>query len=281
MTTRFLTSGRGNRHRLAHLMGMPIMVDVCDQDFDGLKIDRVFDWLRYVDATFSTYRRDSQISRLNRGEMAPENTDAVVRTIIDRCESLRDETDGYFDAWRHEPDGRVWFDPSGLVKGWSIECSARILEYHCAHNFCVNAGGDLVLRGHPEDSPKWSVGIVHPQKRDQVALTLLASDEAIATSGTYERGQHIIDPHTGACPGGLRSVTVAGPDLGIADAYATAIYAMGERGLEWALGLETYAVMIILPDGTAVSTPNLDRYRLPDQQITACPADFHEQLPAS
>ena len=252
------------------------MIDVCDQDFDGLQIDRVFDWLRYVDATFSTYRRGSQISRLNRGELAPENTDAAVRTIIDRCKSLRDETDGYFDAWRHGPDGLAWFDPSGLVKGWSIECSAQILEEHGARNFCVNAGGDLVLRGHPEDSPNWRVGIQHPQERDQVALTLIASDGGIATSGTYERGQHIVDPHTGACPDGLRSVTVAGPDLGTADAYATAIYAMGEIGLEWALGLGTYAVMIILRDGTAVSTPNLDRYRLPREQINACLADFHE-----
>lgn len=252
-------------------MGMPIIVDVYGQGFDGREIDRVFEWLRYVDQTFSTYRRDSQISRLNRGELNPEDADAAVRSVIERCRSLSEETDGYFDPWRaaDAQNSELWFDPSGLVKGWSIERSARILERAGADNFCVNAGGDLVLRGHPEDSPSWRVGIQHPQRRDEVALTLLTGDGAIATSGTYERGPHIVDPHTGARPNDLLSVTVAGPDLGTADAYATAIYAMGHRGAEWALGLEGYGVMMILPDGTGLSTPNLDRYRLPHERAAA------------
>jgi thiamine biosynthesis lipoprotein len=269
MTTQLLAPPRGDRHRLEHLMGIPIIVDVCDDHFDGRKIDRVFDWLRYVDETFSTYRRDSQINRLNRGELTLQQTDAAVRSIVGGCQSLCDETDGYFDARRDAADGSAYFDPSGLVKGWSIECSARILEEDGARNFCVNAGGDLVLRGRPEDSPNWSVGIQHPGERDRVALTMLADDLAIATSGTYERGQHIVDPHTGARAAGMLSVTVAGPDLGTADAYATAIYAMGNKGPEWALGLETYAVLMILPDGTALSTPNFDRYRLLDERARA------------
>jgi FAD:protein FMN transferase len=269
MTTQPLARPRGDRHRLEHLMGMPIMIDVCDHDFNGREIDRVFDWLRFIDETFSTYRRDSQVSRLNRGELTLEHADAAVRYVVDRCQALCDETDGYFDAWRHASDSGEWFDPSGLVKGWSIECSARILEKSGARNFCVNAGGDLVLRGSPEGSPDWRVGIQHPQDRHRIALTLLARDVAIATSGTYERGQHIVDPHTGACADGLMSVTVAGPDLGTADAYATAIYAMGDNGPEWALALEAYAVMMILPDGTALSTPNFDRYRLPHERALA------------
>jgi thiamine biosynthesis lipoprotein len=247
-------------------MGMPIMVDVCDRDFDGRKLDHVFDRLRFVDETFSTYRHESQISRLNRAELTLEKADAAVRYVVDRCQSLCDETDGYFDAWRHATDGGAWFDPSGLVKGWSVERSARILEANGARNFCVNAGGDLVLRGRPEDSPKWRVGIQHPRHRDRTAITVLAGDVAIATSGTYERGQHIVDPHTGAPADGVLSATVAGPDLGTADAYATAIFAMGHKGPEWALGLEAYAVMVILPDGTVLSTPNFDRYRLPHER---------------
>jgi thiamine biosynthesis lipoprotein len=266
VTTQFLAPPRGDRHRLEHLMGMPIMVDVCDPDFDGRNIDCVFGWLRFVDETFSTYRHDSDVSRLNRGELRLENADAAVRAVARRCRSLWAKTDGYFDAWRHSSDGVVQFDPSGLVKGWSIECAARILEENGARNFCVNAGGDLVLRGNPEDSPSWSVGIQHPQERDQIALTMLGRDVAIATSGAYERGEHIVDPHTGAHPEAVLSVTVAGPDLGTADAYATAIYAMGEQGPEWALGLETYAAMMFRTDGTALSTPNFDRYRLPNER---------------
>jgi thiamine biosynthesis lipoprotein len=247
-------------------MGMPIMVDVCDHDFDSRKIDRVFEWLRFVDETFSTYRFDSQISRLNRGELTLEKSDAVVRYIVTWCNSLRDQTDGYFDAWRSSPDSGLWFDPSGLVKGWSIERAASILETSGARNFCLNAGGDIVVRGHPEQSPSWTIGVQHPKARDQIAITLIATDVAIATSGTYERGQHIVDPHTGASPDGVLSVTVAGSDLGTADAYATAIFAMGANGPEWACGLETCAAMVILSDGTALSTPSFDRYRRPHER---------------
>jgi thiamine biosynthesis lipoprotein len=247
-------------------MGMPIMVDVCDHDFTGRKLDRVFDWLRYVDETFSTYRTDSQISRLNRGELTLEKSDATVRSIVRRCKSLHDQTDGYFDAWHGGPDSDSWFDPSGLVKGWSIEHAAQILEQSGARNFCLNAGGDIVVRGHPENSQSWAIGVQHPHAPDKIAFTLIATDAAIATSGTYERGQHIVDPHSGALPDGVLSVTVAGPDLGAADAYATAIFAMGTNGPEWACGLKTYAVMVVLSDGTALSTPSFDRYRHPDER---------------
>jgi thiamine biosynthesis lipoprotein len=247
-------------------MGMPIMVDVCDRDFNGRKIDRVFDWLRFVDETFSTYRADSQISRLNRGELTLEESDAVVRSVVRRCKSLRDQTAGYFDAWRSSPDNGGWFDPTGLVKGWSIERAARILEANGARNFCLNAGGDLVVRGHPEASHTWTIGVQHPQARDQIAFALIATDVAIATSGSYERGPHVVDPYTGAPPDGVLSVTVAGPDLGTADAYATAIFAMGTSGPKWACQLETYAAMVILSDGTALSTPNFDRYRRPQER---------------
>jgi thiamine biosynthesis lipoprotein len=250
-------------------MGIPIIVDVCDQDFDGRKIDRVFDWLRFVDETFSTYRTDSQICRLNRGELTLQKSDALVRSVVRHCESLREQTAGYFDAWRVGPNGDTWFDPSGLVKGWAIDRAARILETGGARNFCVNAGGDLVVRGHPEDSPGWRVGIQHPQAHGQIAFTLLATDVAVATSGAYERGQHIVDPHTGALPDGVLSVTVVGPDLGTADAHATAIFAMGTKGPAWACELETYAVLVIRPDGAVLSTPNFDRYRLPHERAAA------------
>lgn len=261
------------RHRVEQLMGMPIIVDVCDLDFDGCLIDRVYDWITYVDTTFSTYRADSQISRLNRRELALADADPVVRSVLARCLALRGQTDGYFDAWAagpRGPHGQRLCDPSGLVKGWAIDEAGRMLERLGARNFCVNAGGDLVLRGHPEDGPRWRIGIQHPRRRDHVAATLLLGDGAVATSGTYERGQHIIEPHTGQPPDGVLSVTVVGPDLGTADAYATAIYAMGEDGPEWALGLEQYATMVILADGGVLSTPNLDPYRLPAERVSGC-----------
>src|SRR5665213_1121590 len=85
-------------HRLEHVMGMPIGVDVCDSDIEAKTVDRVYQWLRFVDATFSTYREDSEISRLNRGELALEQTHPAVRSVLRRCERLRVQTDGYFDV---------------------------------------------------------------------------------------------------------------------------------------------------------------------------------------
>ena len=75
------------------------------------------------------------------------------------------------------------------------------------------------------------MGIRHPcEHRSLAAVLTLAGAAAVATSGTYERGPHILDPHTGHPAAGALSVTVVGPELATADAYATAAFAMGEAG---------------------------------------------------
>jgi thiamine biosynthesis lipoprotein len=81
----------------------------------------------------------------------------------------------------------------------------------------------------------------------------------VATSGAYERGEHIVDPRTGRSPRGVLSVTVAGPDLGTADAYSTAAFAMGLDGPAWTATLAGYSALTILADGRVLSTPGLDR----------------------
>ena len=205
--------------RVEHLMGMPIRVDVRDAARIESAIDDVFAWLRFVDATFSTYRPQSQISRLNRGELARADAHPLVREVLDRCDELRVATGGAFDMRAALPGA---LDPSGFVKGWAVERAAALLEAAGAHRFLVDAGGDVVLRGGP-----WRVGIRHPHRRDRLAAVLALSDCAVATSGAYERGQHIVDPRTGRPAKGALSVTIVGPDLGIADAYATAAFAHG------------------------------------------------------
>ena len=251
-------------------MGMPVGVDVCDSHVDAETVERVFEWLRFVDATFSTYREDSEISRLNRGELALEQTHSAVRSVLRRCERLRVRTDGYFDiraplastgeAGVKADVGRP-IDPSGLVKGWSVAGAARILDRAGAGNYCVNAGGDVSLRGLSWDGEPWRVGIQHPRIRDRLAAVLVASDVGIATSGAYERGEHIVDPHTGSPSEGVLSVTVVGPDVATADAYATAAYAMGPQGAQWCARLRDYAAMVMLVDDTVLSTPAMSRYR--------------------
>jgi thiamine biosynthesis lipoprotein len=239
-------------HRVEHVMGMPIVVDVRDADVDDAVLDRMFDWLRVVDATFSTYKADSEVSRINRGELALEDASPDVREVLDRCEELRHETKGYFDAHPASPSE---LDPSGLVKGWSVDRAAVILDEAGLRNYCVNAGGDMLVRGRAIPDDVWRVGIQHPLELDKVAKVVVSNDLAVATSGAYARGEHVIDPHTRRAPEGVLSVTITGPVLATADAYATAAFAMGLEGPKWTARLRGYEAMTILADETVLSTP--------------------------
>jgi len=226
-------------------MGIPVGIDVRD-DVDPDAVDRAFAHLRWVDATFSTYAADSEISR--------GVASAAVRAVLARCEELKRRTDGWFDV---HATGHL--DPCGFVKGWALDGVAAILAEAGARNLCLHAGGDVLVRGERAPGRPWRVGIQHPLRRDRVAAVLAAHDLAVATSGAYERGAHIVDPHTGRAPEGVLSVTVAGPELGTADAYATAAFAMGLDGPAWTATLGDYAALTILADGRVLSTPGLDR----------------------
>jgi thiamine biosynthesis lipoprotein len=231
--------------RVEHVMGMPIVVELRDEAPPRV-LDDVFDWFRWVDETFSTYKETSEVSRLNRGDFALADAHPDVRAVLARCDELRDETKGYFDV------RAVALDPSGLVKGWSVDRAAAILDEAGVRDYSVNAGGDMVVRG-----ASWRIGILHPIEHDKVARVVEASELAIATSGEYARGRHIVDPHTGRAPDGVLSVTVTGPELATADAYATAAFAMGLDGPAWTSRLRGgYAAMTILADGRVLSTAN-------------------------
>jgi thiamine biosynthesis lipoprotein len=233
-----------------HVMGMPVVVDVRDEGHHDAIVHRMFDWLRFVDATFSTYKVDSEVSRLDRGELLLEDAHPEVRFVLDRCAELHDATNGYFDA-RYA--GKL--DPSGYVKGWAVDRAAAILDEHGLRDYAVSAGGDMRVRGSALPDEVWRIGIQHPRLRDKVAAVVETRDLAVATSGAYARGEHVIDPHRSAPPGGVLSVTITGPDLATADAYATAAFAMGERGPHWTARLHGYEAMTILADDRVLSTP--------------------------
>jgi thiamine biosynthesis lipoprotein len=228
--------------RTEHVMGMPVTATVRDPGFDPRALDAAFAELRAVDARFSTYRGDSEVSRLARGELAPERASPLVRDVLARCEALRKESGGAFDAYA---GGAL--DPSGYVKGWALQRAAELID---ACELCLDGGGDLVLRGGP-----WRVGIRHPLERDRLCSVLEIGGGAVATSATYERGEHILDPRTGRPPRGVLSVTVTGPELATADAYATAAFAMGAAGPAWTAGLDGYEAMTVLEGGRVLCTP--------------------------
>jgi len=246
--------------RVEHVMGMAVSLDL-DDDLPVAELERladgVFGWLRLVDEVFSTYRPESEISRLGRGELRREQCAPMVGEVLDRCAELWTETGGFFDI-----NAGGTLDPSGFVKGWAVERAAALLAAAGARNLCVHAGGDVRVRGERAPGEPWRVGVQHPAIRDRVAAVLAGRDLAVATSGAYERGAHVVDPRTGRAPRGVLSVTVAGPDLGTADAYATAAFAMGLDGPAWTATLGGgYEALTILAGGRVLSTPGLAALR--------------------
>jgi thiamine biosynthesis lipoprotein len=241
-------------------MGMPVIVDVCDPGASTAAVDRAYAWLDLVDRMFSTYRPDSEISRLNNGELALVDADPAVRSVLARCAALCAETGGYFDARGSAAGDGI--DPSGLVKGWSVEGAARILERAGLRSFSINAGGDVLVRGRAPQGGRWQIGIQHPLQRDAIAAVLAVSHGGVATSGTYERGAHIIDPHSGLPPEGVLSVTIVGPSLATADAYATAAFAMGRDAAAWCSTLAGFEAIVVTDDERVLTTPGLDAYRV-------------------
>lgn len=245
--------------RIEEVMGIPVMVEVADGEVDEADVDRVFEWLRFVDRTFSTYISDSEISRINAGRLALRDAHPAVRSVVSRCEKLRRQTIGYFDIAAAGGGGRT-IDPSGFVKGWAIEGAGRILARAGARNWYVNAGGDICLHGAPPGAAGWRVGIQHPGERMALAAVVELRDGAIATSGAYERGEHIVDPHTNLAPSGVESVTIIGRDLATVDAYATAAYAMGRKGAQWAARLQGHGAIVIFADGRIAYSAGAERY---------------------
>lgn len=221
-------------------MGTVFTLDVVTEDLAAdlePAIQDAFAWLRWVDETFSTYKPASEISRLRRGDLRLAECHPEVRQVLQACRQLAEETEGYFDAWAG-PDRAL--DPSGLVKGWAAERASQLLAAAGAANHCLNAAGDVALSGAPAPDDLWRVGIVHPLDQQRLSTVVAMGAGGIATSGTAERGAHVVDPHTGRPAFGLASVTVIGPSLATADAYATAAVAMGTDAPIWLSSLEGY-----------------------------------------
>jgi len=240
-------------HRVAPIMGTVISIDVRDPGIPESVVDAMLARLEEIEARFSTYRSGSEISRIARGELAEADASVEVRFVLGMCDDLHRTTDGWFDARGHRADGRL--DPSGLVKGWAVEEAALLLDEAGARNYSCNCGGDVIARGEPEPGRPWRVGIRHPDRADAVARVLAVRDLAVATSGAYERGDHIRDPRTGKAPTGLLSVTVVGPSLTWADVYATTAFAMGEAGPAWVATHSGYGALAITTDQRLVWTP--------------------------
>ena len=201
------------------IMGMPVTVKIAKNEERKTKkdLEKVFEYFRYVDEEYSPFKESSQVVKLNRGE----KVSAEMEEILHLAENLKNETGGYFDVKR--PDGKI--DPSGIVKGWAIKNAADILRGLGYKRFYVDAGGYAEIVGKD-----WKCGIRNPFNVSEIVKVLKLSDCGIATSGTYERGQHIYDP-VGAKNqiDDIVSLTVIGPDVFEADKFSTPAFAMRAR----------------------------------------------------
>jgi thiamine biosynthesis lipoprotein len=232
------------QRRVERCMGTVFSIDVRAPGVDPSVIDDVVRWLHWVDATFSPYRADSAISRLDRGELKLADCDREVREVLERCAEVEVATGGFFTA---RPAGRL--DPSGFVKGWAIERAGDLLSAAGSRNHCVNGGGDVQCAGHARADEPWRIGIVDPTDSSRVLATVRGTELAVATSGTAERGNHILDPHTSRPSRGLLSVSVIGARLSVVDAYATAAFAMGAQCRDWLAEVPGIDALVVFADG--------------------------------
>ncbi|GAA4737647.1 FAD:protein FMN transferase [Amnibacterium soli] len=236
------------------VMGTVVSFDLRRTGDHAAGIAAAVAWFTEVDERFSTYRPDSEASRFGRGEVRPDAMSADLREVVAACDAIAAVSGGAFDARRA---GR--FDPAAYVKGWSVERAGRLLRAAGCEDWTVNAGGDVLVASSDRSRSPWRIGVQHPFDRSATALVLEAHDLAVATSGRYERGDHILDPRTERPATAAASTTVCGADLGLADAFATAAFVLGDEGPAWIAGIPGCECWTVLDDGRVLATDGFPR----------------------
>jgi FAD:protein FMN transferase len=246
------------------VMGTVVSFDVPAAARRDGSLDEAVRWLHWADRVFSPYRADSEVSLLADAAVTVDRCVPEMAEVIEACAFVAELSGGYFTD---SPWGR--FDPTGYVKGWAVEHAAAILSAAGSVSHLVNGGGDVQCVGGRPDQTQvpgavaapggpvspWRVGIADPLHPGRLALVVEAADCGVATSGTAERGAHIVNPRTGRPAAGLASLTVAGPSLALADACATAAFAMGpELAREWTQSLDGYEAYAITAGGETWQT---------------------------
>lgn len=209
--------------------------------------------LHHCDAVFSTWDGTSSVSRFRRGEATLSQMPPEFHQVIEECRTAKRASDGWFDPWAM-PGG---FDPTGLVKGWATERALAVLRDTGVPGALINGGGDVAAFGSPANGQRWRIGIRHPWRPDALA-GIVETSAAVATSGSYERGPHLIDPRTGQAASRAASATVTGPSLTLADALATGVAVGGDEALAAVSRLAGYAAYLIRADGSETSTGGIE-----------------------
>ncbi len=241
------------------VMGIPMSIDIRGGGASGSGAADARGWadaaaaafavMTEADARFSSYRDDSELSRVNRGLIDESAYSGDLREVIEIGERFRVASGGAFTV--RTPDGAL--DTDGVVKGWAAARAAGVLRSRGVTDFCLNAGGDVVVGGSPGGGAAWNVGIRSPADPAQLWAVLSVTDCGVATSGAYERGSHILDGRTGLPATGLASATVLADDLTTADVLATAVFALGPDGVPWAVGHGARGVLALTDAGSPLA----------------------------
>ena len=245
------TDTRVVRH-VAQIMGMPISLALrgrrAGTSVGAAAWEEVQASLRWSDEVFSTWRPESTISRLGRGELAVADCPPEVAEVLAIGEAARRATGGAFAVCR-VVDGREVLDPSGVVKGWAVDRASAVLRDLDDTDFTLAAGGDLVCSA-VLDRPAWRIGIEDPRDPSRLVAVVPVRDGAVATSGAVHRGEHVRHAVTGRAPAGVASVSVVRSSLTIADVEATCGYLQGAGATAW-LRERGRTGVVVMPDGAA------------------------------
>lgn len=238
------------------IMGMPVVVEIVDKPLMKEDLEKVFQYFTWVDDKFSTFKDDSEVMRLNHGEITESEVSPELQEVLKLSEETKLATQGFFDI--RLPGSSI--DPSGLVKGWAIRNAAKILDDAGYQNFYVEAGGDVEVRGHNADDKKWRIGIKNPFNKFEIVKVLYLGKGGVATSGTYEKGQHIYNPHMPGALEEILSLTVIADNVYEADRFATAAFAMGLSGIHFIENLAEMEGYMIDKEGIATETTGFSKY---------------------
>lgn len=237
------------------IMGMPVSVEIVDPQVNKKDIKDIFEYFISLDKKFSPYKKASEVSKINYGKILKKDYSLEMKQVLNLSEQTKIETKGYFDVFHN---GK--FDPSGLVKGWAIHNGSNLLRKKGFANFFVEIGGDIEIQGKNSEGNNWKVGIRNPFNTKEIIKILSLTNCAVATSGTYERGEHIYSLKNKSNKKNVVSLTVIGLNAYEADRFATASFAMGEKGIEFLERQKNLEGYMINKEGIATYTSGFEKY---------------------